>query len=66
MKVLSTKDYMLKYKKASQELFRNYFAVSKSLEKVLWRRYSQGRVGQGGDGLIPDSLGKKRLTERKI
>jgi hypothetical protein len=29
---------MLKYKKASQELFRNYFAVSKSLEKVLWKR----------------------------
>jgi hypothetical protein len=56
---------MLKYKKASRELFRNYFAVLKSLEKVLWKMYSQGRVGQGGDGLIPDSLGKERLTGRK-
>jgi hypothetical protein len=59
------KGHMLKYKKASHELFRNYFTVSKSLEKVLWKRWSQGRVGQGGDRLIPDSLGKERLTGRK-
>jgi hypothetical protein len=29
---------MLKYKKASQELFRNYFTVLKSLKKVSWKR----------------------------
>jgi hypothetical protein len=55
----------LKYKKASQELIRNYFAVYKSLEKVLWKRHSWGRVAHGGEGLIPGSSGKERLIGKK-
>jgi hypothetical protein len=34
---------MLKYKEASQELFRNYFPISKSLEKSC----GKGRVKVG-------------------
>jgi hypothetical protein len=46
------KEHGLKYIKASQELFRKYFAIYKSLEKVLWKRQSWGGVAQGGEGLI--------------
>jgi hypothetical protein len=63
--VIKMKEQGLKYKKASQELFRNYSFAQKSLEKVLWKRKSRGRVAQDGESLILSSLDKERLTGRK-
>jgi hypothetical protein len=58
------KGQRLKYEKASQELFSNYFAV-RNLCKNLVEKEESSRVGKSGEGLIPGSSGKERLTRRK-
>jgi hypothetical protein len=45
--------------------FLEIISLYKSLEKVLWKRQSEGRVAQGSEGLILGSSGKERLIGKK-
>jgi hypothetical protein len=50
----------------TKRLHKNFFLGIISLYQNPWKKScGKGRVGQGGNGLIPDSLGKERLTGRK-